>query len=89
MLPPEPTENSVELLFPSLDRIDEVLCGSHGMLNRIVLRTTFVIALIASAVAIPACQTTRTARPEMLTGEGQVAHERHATGIDSQTADYK
>ena len=59
------------------------------MLIRIALRGTFVLALIASAIAIPACQTTRSARPEMLTGENQVTHERHATGIDSQTADAK
>lgn len=59
------------------------------MLNRIVLKSMLVVGFIFSAIAIPACQTTGSARPEMLTGDSQVMHERHATGIDSQTADRK
>jgi CBS-domain-containing membrane protein len=57
------------------------------MLKRIFLKTTVVVALAASAVLIPACQSTPKAQPEMLTGDAQVAHERHDTGIDSHTAD--
>ena len=59
------------------------------MLKRTVLRTVVAAGLMFSALAISGCQTTRTARPEMLTGNTEVAHERHATGIDSHTADDK
>ncbi len=37
------------------------------------------VALAFSAVAMTACQTTRKAQPEMLTGDAEAAHERHAT----------
>ncbi|MCH7839832.1 MAG: hypothetical protein IID38_06320 [Planctomycetes bacterium] len=59
------------------------------MINRIVLKSMLVVGLILTAIAIPACQTTGSARPEMLTGDTQLTHERHAAGIDSQTADRK
>ena len=57
------------------------------MLGRIILRTVLAVVLAVSAVTITACQTTRKARPEMLTGDTEAAHERHNTGIDSHTAD--
>ena len=57
------------------------------MLNKNVLRSVFAAGLMFSAVAITGCQTTSKARPEMLTGNGDVVHERHATGINSHTAD--
>ena len=59
------------------------------MMNRIVTKSMLVVGLILSAIAIPACQTTGKAQPEMLTGDTELTHERHATGIDSQTADRK
>ena len=59
------------------------------MMNRIVAKSLLLVGLILSAIAIPACQTTGKARPEMLTGDTEVTHERHATGIDSHTADRK
>ena len=57
------------------------------MSKRIILNTIGLLVLLASAVMIPACQTTGEARPEMLAGDGDVAHERHATGIDSHSAE--
>lgn len=68
---------------------DKILKGSFEMLKRIILRTTLVVVLIVSAIAIPACQTTGKVRSEMLTGDTQLTHERHAKGIDSHTADKK
>lgn len=59
------------------------------MLMRILSRSTIVVLLAVSAVAMPGCATTGKARSEMLTGDTQVAHERHASGLDSQTADKK
>ena len=59
------------------------------MLKRTILRTVVAAGLMFSALAITGCQTTGKARPEMLTGDAKVAHERHATGIDSHTADHK
>lgn len=57
------------------------------MLNRFALRMAIVIALSVSAITITACQATRQAEPEMLIGDGQLTHERHATGIDSHALD--
>lgn len=57
------------------------------MTRRIILNTIGLLILLASAVMIPACQTTGEARPEMLAGDTDVAHERHETGIDSHTAE--
>ena len=59
------------------------------MMNRIVPKSMLIVGLILSAIAIPGCQTTDGARPQMVTGDAELAHERHATGIDSQTADRK
>ena len=59
------------------------------MLKKTILRTVVAAGLMFSALAITGCQTTGKARPEMLTGDTNVAHERHAAGIDSQTADHK
>ncbi|UCE59531.1 MAG: hypothetical protein JSU63_19070 [Phycisphaerales bacterium] len=57
------------------------------MLNRIALRIVLLVALAVSTVTITACQTTGKAHGEALTGDAQVAHERHDTGIESHTAD--
>lgn len=57
------------------------------MLNRIALRITLVVALAVSAIVVTGCRTTNKAQPEMLTGDTAATHERHDTGIDSQTAD--
>ena len=57
------------------------------MSKRVILHAVGLLVLLASAVLIPACQTTGEARPEMLTGDTDVAHERHATGIDSHSAE--
>ncbi len=59
------------------------------MLKRTILRTVAACGLMLSSLAITGCQTTGKARPEMLTGNAELEHERHATGIDSQTADHK
>ena len=59
------------------------------MLKRTMLRSVVTVGLMFSSLAITGCQTTRKARPEMLTGNTEVAHERHAKGIDSHTADDK
>lgn len=59
------------------------------MMNQVVRKSVLVVGLILSAIAIPACQTTGKAQPEMLTGDTELTHERHASGIDSQTADRK
>ncbi len=55
------------------------------MLNRIVIRTVLVLTLAVTALSMTACQPTGKAGPEMLGGETAAAHERHDTGIDSQT----
>jgi len=57
------------------------------MMKKYALRIALTIALSVSAVALTACQTTQKAEPEMLSGQNQVAHERHDTGFDSHTAD--
>lgn len=57
------------------------------MLKRNILSVFGLLVMLASAVMIPACQTTDEARPEMLAGDTDVAHERHATGIDSHSAE--
>ena len=59
------------------------------MLKNTILRTVVAAGLMLSSLAITGCHTTGKARAEMLTGDTQVAHERHATGIDSHTADRK
>ena len=59
------------------------------MLMRILLRSAIVVLLAFAAVTMPGCTTTGKARSEMPTGDTQVAHERHASGLDSQTADKK
>ena len=59
------------------------------MLKRTILQTVVVAGLMFSSLAITGCQTTGKARPKMLTDSGEVVHERHATGIDSHTADHK
>ena len=55
------------------------------MLKRIILKSGVLLIVAMSAVMMPACQTSDKARPEMLTGD--TAHERHAEGVDSHTAD--
>ncbi len=57
------------------------------MSGRNISRAMLAIALAFSAVVITGCQTTRKVHPEMLTGDTAPVHERHATGIDSHTAD--
>ena len=57
------------------------------MLNRTVFRAILIGVLALSSVTITACQTTRKAQPEMLTGDSEPAHGRHETGVDSHTAD--
>ena len=57
------------------------------MLKKTVLRTVVAAGLMFSALAFTGCQTTGSARSELLTGNPDVPHERHATGIDSHTAD--
>ena len=59
------------------------------MLNRMLVKAAIAVVLAVSVVAIPACQTTGANRAEMLTGDSQVTHERHATGLGTQTADLK
>ncbi len=57
------------------------------MLKRIVMKSVLVGMFVFSLAVIPAC-TRGTADPVALTGEDAPTHERHATGIDSQTKDY-
>ncbi len=57
------------------------------MLNRTILRAVLLAALALCSFSITACQATRKARPEMLTGDPEPKHERHNTGVDSHTAD--
>ena len=57
------------------------------MMIRATVRVMLIAVLALSAVTITACQTTRKAQPEMLTGDTEVAHERHITGIESHSAD--
>ncbi len=59
------------------------------MLKKTILRTVVAAGLMFSALAITGCQTTGKAHPETLMGSADVAHERHATGINSHTADLK
>ncbi len=59
------------------------------MLKRTILRTVVAAGLMFSSLGITGCQMTGGALPEMLTGNADVVHERHATGIDSHTADHK
>ncbi len=73
----------------SLDRADVEAhtIGSDRLLGRKISQAILAVALAVSAVVVTGCQTTCKAQPEMLTGDAEVAHERHATGIDSHTAD--
>ncbi len=57
------------------------------MLKQLALRTAAVLTLALLAFTLPACQTTEKSGAQALTGDTEVMHERHATGIDSQTAD--
>ena len=59
------------------------------MPKKTILRTVVAAGLMFSLLAITGCQTAGKARPEMLTGNAKVVHERHATGIESHTADHK
>lgn len=54
------------------------------MRTRIAARATLAVLLALFAFTMPACQTTtRKAQPEMLSGETETPHERHATGLKS------
>jgi len=58
------------------------------MLKQVILRVMVVCTLALSAVAITGCQTTGDAQPEYMAGETDMpTHERHATGVYSQSAD--
>ncbi len=61
--------------------------GNNEMLHRTVKYTILVIALSMVALSTTACQTTRSAKPEMLSGDGQTVHERHDSGVESHTSD--
>ncbi len=60
------------------------------MLKRIVMKSALLGMFVFSLAMIPAC-TRSTAEPVALTGDDTAAaptHERHATGVGSQTRDY-
>ena len=59
------------------------------MLNRMLVKATIAVALTVSVIAIPACKSTGANGAKMATDNSQAAHERHATGLGSQTADLK
>lgn len=54
------------------------------MMNRGLVRTFLSLSLLAVAIFVSACATTG-AREQAMTGD--VAHERHTTGTDSQVGD--
>ena len=53
------------------------------MWTRILFRTSVALVLAVFALSVPACTSTPKAEPEMLTGDQEMAHERHATGLGS------
>ena len=54
------------------------------MMKRSLVRTFLSLGLLAVALFVAACATTG-AREQAMTGD--VSHERHMTGIDSQVSD--
>jgi len=52
------------------------------MTKKALVRACMTVALLAAAVFVSACS--QTAGDEAMTGQ---AHERHATGVDSQVGD--
>ncbi len=56
------------------------------MIKRMLTRAVLSLGLMAVAIFASAC-TGSTAEPATLAPDGAPAHERHATGIDSQVGD--
>ena len=61
--------------FETLDPVEDEM---------MIKRTLVSLCLLLTAIFVSACATTG-AREQAMTGD--VAHERHATGIDSQVSD--
>ena len=56
------------------------------MIKQRTVRIIMSLAVVASAFCLSACETTKgSAQPENLTGDQQPTHERHPTGIESQS----
>ncbi|MFH1268231.1 MAG: hypothetical protein ABIK89_21130 [Planctomycetota bacterium] len=55
------------------------------MLKQMLAKSLVSLGLLAVAIFASACNG-KTAEPQDLTG--QAAHERHATGLESQVGDY-
>ena len=54
---------------------------------RVMLRAWAMLLVVVGALALSACASQEKVEPQQLTGQVAPEHERHATGIPSQSAD--